>query len=173
MRIFNEEKTQELFNVDKEKGYLRPDKLLKQHHEAVPEKVIKTVEQIKEELEAQGKEVNLRFNSETNKQEYYVVTQIYYKEGVRFGDDEELIEEEKEEGKDAWDEYEDIRVYVPYSDEENAKREIAKLKQNLFDTDYKAIKYAEGYLTEEEYAPIKLQRQAWRDEINALEEKLI
>ena len=37
-------------------------------------------------------------------------------------------------------------------------------------TDYQAIKYAEGQLTEEEYAPIKAQRQAWRDEINLLEQ---
>lgn len=46
---------------------------------------------------------------------------------------------------------------------------IEMLKGELASTDYKAIKYAEGWLTEEEYAPIKAQRQAIRDEINALE----
>ena len=46
---------------------------------------------------------------------------------------------------------------------------IEMLKSELASTDYKAIKYAEGWLTEEEYAPIKAQRQAIRDEINALE----
>ena len=46
---------------------------------------------------------------------------------------------------------------------------IEMLKAELASTDYKAIKYAEGWLTEEEYAPIKAQRQAIRDEINALE----
>lgn len=46
---------------------------------------------------------------------------------------------------------------------------IAELKANLADTDYQAIKYAEGFITETDYAPIKAQRQAWRDEINALE----
>jgi hypothetical protein len=40
---------------------------------------------------------------------------------------------------------------------------------NLLKTDYKALKYAEGMLSETEYAPIKLQRQAWRDEINSIE----
>jgi hypothetical protein len=50
--------------------------------------------------------------------------------------------------------------------------EILKLKFKLRDTDYQAIKYAEGLLTEEEYAPIKANRQAWRDEINALEKEL-
>lgn len=51
-------------------------------------------------------------------------------------------------------------------------REISELKKNLFDTDYKAIKYSEGLLTDKEYAEVKAQRQAWRDEINRLEEKL-
>ena len=50
--------------------------------------------------------------------------------------------------------------------------QIIELKQKLADTDYKAIKYAEGAISEEEYAPIKQQRQAWRDEINELEEQL-
>lgn len=50
---------------------------------------------------------------------------------------------------------------------------IAELKQALLDTDYKAIKYAEGWLTEEEYEPIKVQRQVWRDEINALEAEIV
>lgn len=47
---------------------------------------------------------------------------------------------------------------------------ISMLKERLASSDYQAIKYAEGQLSEEEYAPIKAQRQAWRDEINRLEE---
>ena len=47
--------------------------------------------------------------------------------------------------------------------------EIAQLKKQLSDTDYKAIKYAEGQLTEEEYSSIRLQRQSYRDRINELE----
>lgn len=49
------------------------------------------------------------------------------------------------------------------------KQRIAELKALLSETDYLAIKYAEGWLTAEEYAPTKAQRQAWRDEINTLE----
>ena len=49
------------------------------------------------------------------------------------------------------------------------EQKIDELKALLEATDYKAIKYAEGWLTEEEYAPIKAQRQAWREEINELE----
>lgn len=51
-------------------------------------------------------------------------------------------------------------------------RQIFELKQKLTQTDYKAIKYSEGLLTDKEYAEVKAQRQAWRDEINRLEEKL-
>lgn len=47
---------------------------------------------------------------------------------------------------------------------------IAQLKQNLANTDYQAIKFAEGRMTAEEYAPIGEQRQQWRDEINRLEQ---
>ena len=51
-----------------------------------------------------------------------------------------------------------------------ASLRISELKQYLSQTDYQAIKYSEGQLSEEEYAPMKAQRQAWRDEINRLEE---
>ena len=49
------------------------------------------------------------------------------------------------------------------------EKEIAELKKKLADTDYMAIKYAEGVLSEKEYAEMKAQRQAWRDRINELE----
>lgn len=50
------------------------------------------------------------------------------------------------------------------------EEEIAELKVKLAATDYQAIKYAEGVLSEEEYAEMKAQRQLWRDRINELEE---
>ena len=49
-------------------------------------------------------------------------------------------------------------------------RQLLQLKQNLANTDYQAIKFAEGRMTAEEYAPIGEQRQQWRDEINRLEQ---
>ena len=48
---------------------------------------------------------------------------------------------------------------------------IAELKQKLKDTDYQPLKYLDGEYTEEEYAVLKAQRQAWREEIRQLEEK--
>ena len=50
--------------------------------------------------------------------------------------------------------------------------EISRLKSELHKTDYKAIKFAEGELSAEEYALIRLERRAWRDEINLLEAEI-
>lgn len=49
---------------------------------------------------------------------------------------------------------------------------ISELKKLLADSDYRAIKYAEGQYTFQEYQPYLLQRKAWRDEINQLEIEL-
>ena len=49
---------------------------------------------------------------------------------------------------------------------------INELKVNLRKTDYKAIKYAEGEMTEAEYAETLAQRRAWREEINTLEAEI-
>ena len=46
---------------------------------------------------------------------------------------------------------------------------IAELKGLLKATDYQAIKFAEGVWTAEEYEEVRVQRQMWRDEINACE----
>ena len=55
---------------------------------------------------------------------------------------------------------------------EGWNREIFELKEELNRTDYRAIKYAEGVLTDEEYQETGIQRQVWRKRINELE-KLI
>lgn len=50
--------------------------------------------------------------------------------------------------------------------------EIEVLRAELASTDYKAIKFAEGWLTADEFEPIKAQRQALRDRINQLESEV-
>ena len=50
--------------------------------------------------------------------------------------------------------------------------EITALKSLLTDTDYKALKHADGVMSAEEYEPIRQQREEWRDKINALEIEL-
>lgn len=46
---------------------------------------------------------------------------------------------------------------------------IERLKDTLHETDYKAIKFAEGWLSEDEYSAVKAERQSLRDEINSIE----
>jgi len=50
--------------------------------------------------------------------------------------------------------------------------QIAFLKGQLAATDYQALKHSEGWINEEDYAEVKAQRQAWRDQINELESEL-
>ena len=50
--------------------------------------------------------------------------------------------------------------------------EIAGLKQLLTGTDYKALKFAAGQISEKDYAETKQQRQSLRDKINELESEL-
>ena len=61
---------------------------------------------------------------------------------------------------------------VELSDIEIKRRRIAELKGLLRASDYQAIKYAEGLISDKEYKPIKEQRQAYRDEINELEQEI-
>jgi FtsZ-binding cell division protein ZapB len=140
MRVFNEEKTQELTAYDLTKGYLKSDKLITAHHESV------------EAVAEKG---------------YYEVAKEYPNGGR---DVKWIVEVPAVEGKEAYDEEEEIRIYIPYTEKELSQIEINELKGKLRATDYQAIKFAEGELTEEEYAQTRLQRKAWRERINALEE---
>lgn len=92
MRIFNQDKTQEITNPDLTLGYLVNDRLFIAHHEATPE------------IKMQG-----HVEPFTNE----------------FGlpDENSVIDVEYSPARDAWDEYENIQVYIPYTEEElNAKR---------------------------------------------------
>ncbi len=64
----------------------------------------------------------------------------------------------------------DFAIAIRYSDEQKqAFSDIWMYKQYLKSTDYKAIKYAEGEIPEEEYAPIKAERAKAREAIRQLE----
>lgn len=139
MKVFDETKTTELTEYDLEKGYLKVDKLFIAHHEAI------------EAVPEQG---------------HREVTATYPNGGK---DVEWVVDVPGVKAKPAWDEYEDIQIFVPYTEKELAIIEIDKLKRYLVDTDYKAIKFAEGELSEEEYAPCRIERRAWRERINELE----
>ena len=55
---------------------------------------------------------------------------------------------------------------------EEYNKQIAQLKMQLRNTDYQALKFAEGQITAADYEVIKIQRQAWSDEINRLENEI-
>lgn len=55
---------------------------------------------------------------------------------------------------------------------EKLEGEIEALKQLLRNTDYMSLKHAEGALSDEEFAETAAQRQAWRDQINDLEDQI-
>lgn len=82
-------------------------------------------------------------------------------------------------------EYEDIQVYIPYTEKEYAEVRINKLTKQLEDTDYIANKLAEAnaeYIVTEDktklielrtkYAKELADRETWRNEIDSLQEKL-
>lgn len=103
MRVFNEDKTQELKEYDLNKGHLELDKLFIRHHKAV--------EEIKEQ--------------------WHYETIAEYPNGGK--DVEKIIDVPYQAPQEAFDEYEDIYVYIPYTDEEleelNKPSELEILKR--------------------------------------------
>lgn len=142
-KIFNENKTKELSSedIDLELGYLEND-ILEVHHDAV----------------------------QAQEEEGHYVTIAEYENGGK--DVQWVVDKPKIEGKEAYVERLEIQVFKRYSEEElkriNDEKRLEALKKTLADTDYKAIKYAEGYYTEEEYQPIKEHRESLREQIRSI-----
>ena len=88
MKVYNQEKTEQLTTYDLTKGYLAPDKLFVQHHEAVESKEAVYERVLIKEYPSGGKEYKT-----------VLVTPAV-------------------EPKEAWDEYEDIQVYILYTEAE-------------------------------------------------------
>lgn len=103
MRVFNEDKTQELKEYDLNKGHLELDKLFIRHHEVV--------EEIKEQ--------------------WHYETIAEYPNGGK--DVSKVIDVPYQAPQEAFDEYEDIYVYIPYTYEEleemNKPSELEVLKR--------------------------------------------
>ena len=76
------------------------------------------------------------------------------------------------EAKEAYDEYETILRYTPFTEKDLYQRKILELKQKLLETDYCIIKIMEGSSTEEEYSDVISERKKWRQMINELENKI-
>lgn len=98
MKTYNETKTAVLENYDLTAGYLKSDKLFVAHHEAV------------EAREGEG----------------HYVTITEYPNGGK--DVEWVWDIEPQEAREAYDEYEDIQIYIPYTESELKERELAFLR---------------------------------------------
>ena len=176
-RVFNEDKTQELMEYDLTLGKLVKDKLFVAHHEAVPEVVAKTVEEKVAAYQAEGQSV------EQYDGKYFLVVAQYENGGK---DLEEILPTNAVPAKEAYDEYEDIYVYIPYTEAELAaieyRSEIAKAKAYLQETDYIVLKIAEATAEgdaagvaalQEEYAVQLEKRKEARAAVNANEVSLM
>lgn len=147
MKIYNEDKTQELVaeNCNLSLGYLSTETETV-HHEAV------------EGQEEQG---------------HYEVIREYENGGK---DVEWIIDVPKIEGHPAYDETIHFQIYHLYTADEleliQCKEQVEIYQKLLEESDFKAIKYAEGLYTEEEYFPIKTERQTYRQSINALNQRI-
>lgn len=138
MKIFNETKTQKLneSELDLDNGYLKPDKLLIAHHDAIPFKPGKTAREIADELILHGVVVE-----ESPIGLFRVVEEA--EGGGRIT--EEIKAESAIPAQDAWDEYKDIQVYVPYTAQELEERRLTALRArrepllNAFDKWEKAV----------------------------------
>ena len=160
MKIYNETKTEELTNPDLEHGYLYQDRLLIKHIDAIPEKVRKTVEEVKDELIAAGKEVKWY----QGVQKWYRVIE-HYPKTEKMKEDGYTVEEIKpvvEPAVPAKDEYEDIQVYHPYTDEEY----IAYLRRERERICFPVINRGAAWysrLTPEQSEELQEWYQAWLD----------
>lgn len=169
-RVFNQDKTQELEEYDLTEGKLVKDKLFVAHHEAVPEVVAKTVEEKVAIYQANGQSV------EQHNGTYYLVVAQYPNGGK---DIEEIFPTEAVPAQEAYDEYEDIYVYTPYTEQDlaaiAANKAISEAKAYLSRTDYIVLKIAEATAEgdaagvaalQEEYAEQLAKRKEARMAVN-------
>lgn len=132
----------EIVAPDLEAGHLVPERILVAHHDAIEAVDEVSHYEVIAEYEGGGKDV------------------------------QKVIDVPGTAARDAWDEYEDVYRYVPYTAAERAKMKIEVLKAQLAETDYAVIKIAEGAATAADYADLIAQRQTWRAEINDLEGRI-
>ena len=147
MKIYNEDRTKEFKPEECEAslGYFTTEQEIV-HHEAV------------ERQEEQG--------------HYEVITE--YENGGQ--DVEWVVDVPYIEGHDAYDEMVYFQIYHLYTDAEleiaQCEEQIEHYQKQLSESDFQAIKYAEGLYSDEEYAPIKKHRQMQRQAINELNARI-
>ena len=97
--------------------------------------------------------------------------ELAYKSGWDIENNYISIEDTQQSDINGWTYRKDVCPMKTEQDKlkDQYRIEITQLKKALSDTDYKAIKYAEGQISEEDYASVRELRQSYRDRINELE----
>ena len=151
MKIYNREKTQILENPDLSAGTLQKDKILVQAHPAVAEK---SAAEYAAELEAQGATV------EQIRGKFYNVVKVFPNGGKT------VREIKGTPAQEAWNEYEDIQVYIPYTAEELQTQNLAKIRarraQECFPIVNRGALWYEK-LTEAQRQELSAWYEAWLD----------
>lgn len=120
MKVYNQEKTKILTDYDLTLGKLVGDKIMIMHHDAVSYQPAVSVEEKIKEIKERGGIV------ENSHGLWAEITEVF-ENGARTA---VLIEETPAvPAKEAYDEYEDIAVYIPYTEEE-----LEKQKQEKYET---------------------------------------
>jgi hypothetical protein len=149
MKIFNKSKTKELTrdSVDMSKGYLEQDRMLIKHHKEQQEIQEQSHQELIEDYSALG-----------GGKVYKTIIDVPY-----------------QAYKEAYDEYEDVLVYIEYTAKDFVEIDIQNLKEMLNTTDWIVLKIAEAETEEEKqalrvkYAEQLNNRKWWRAQINSLE----
>ena len=147
MKYYNEDRTEELKyeDIDREKGYIEYIKETV-HHDEVP-----YVEEVG-----------------------HYETVAEYPNGGK--DVEWVVDTPGSQHQEAYDEEVTVGIYKLYTEEDLEYREctnkVFEYKQKLIDTDYLAIKHSEGVISDEDYEPIKVQRQEYRDKVNMYQNRI-
>lgn len=154
MKVYNEEKTEVLETCYLTKGFLKTDKILKVHHEAVPAIPAVTVaSKIEVILKNGGKIIEVDGV-------YYEVVKEFPNGGMTVEEIEETPGVPKQE---AYDEYEEIFVFVPYTEEELEKQNPDKYENRVVEL------LREKYSLNQELAILR-QRDAKPEEYAAYNE---
>lgn len=151
MKIYNQEKTQILENPDLSAGTLQKDKILVQAHAAVAEK---SAAEYAAELEAQGATV------EQIRGKFYNVVKVFPNGGKT------VREIKGTPAQEAWNEYEDIQVYIPYTAEELQTQTLSKIRarraQECFPIVNRGVLWYKK-LTEAQRQELSAWYEAWLD----------
>lgn len=103
----------------------------------------------------------------------YIPAKVHY-ELVEFYPDtggvdaREIVDVEEQEACEAWDEYEEVRRFVPYSDDELRERQIVELQGALAATNDVVMEIAEGLATWDDYPEVQAERAQLRAQIKEL-----